>query len=412
MPRQKQPPRLWYRKARYNADGSLKSNGQWLILHAGKQYPTGCSEAEEGAANEKLGQFIIDSARAPRKRQDIEDIDVATVLSVYDEDVRERQANQRVFDAMIARLNDWWGDKKLSAVNGVNCRAYAKFREEQPRGGRGGARRDLETLNAAITHHHKEGLHRQVVRVWLPERGQSRHRWLTRPEVAKLVWYCYRYREVQTWNKGKRGGKTVVTKKRPLLHIARFILLGAYTGTRAMAIAMASPEKKDGRAWIDLDAGLYYRLPVGRRATNKRQPPVALPSNLLSHLRRWSRPVKNKDGTTYTPSHFVEFNRRPIQSVTTGFRHAAIETGLMTKETPKGERVTPHALRHTAATWLMLNGAKMYDAAQALGMSEKILRETYGHHHPDFQSDVVRRFRPQKAVSLVNSLVVTDGRNS
>jgi hypothetical protein len=45
--------------------------------------------------------------------------------------------------------------------------------------------------------------------------------------------------------------------------------------------------------------------------------------------------------------------------------------------------VTPHTLRHTAATWLMQNGAPMWDAAGFLGMSEKTLREVYGHHHPE-----------------------------
>lgn len=32
----------------------------------------------------------------------------------------------------------------------------------------------------------------------------------------------------------------------------------------------------------------------------------------------------------------------------------------------------------------MQNGAPMWEAADFLGMSEKTLRETYGHHHPDF----------------------------
>jgi hypothetical protein len=39
--------------------------------------------------------------------------------------------------------------------------------------------------------------------------------------------------------------------------------------------------------------------------------------------------------------------------------------------------VTPHTLRHTAATWLMQRAAPMWQAAGFLGMSEKTLRDTY-----------------------------------
>ncbi len=37
-------------------------------------------------------------------------------------------------------------------------------------------------------------------------------------------------------------GKVIVTDKRPLRHLARFILLGLYTGTRAAAIAVSLTE--------------------------------------------------------------------------------------------------------------------------------------------------------------------------
>ena len=39
---------------------------------------------------------------------------------------------------------------------------------------------------------------------------------------------------------------------------------------------------------VDLDSSIFYRLAQGKRATNKRQPPVPLPGRLLAHLRRWA----------------------------------------------------------------------------------------------------------------------------
>jgi hypothetical protein len=67
-----------------------------------------------------------------------------------------------------------------------------------------------------------------------------------------------------------------------MAHLARFILLGLYTGTRAAAIAAASPERGADRSFVALEDGIYYRLQEGRRATNKRQTPVPIPPRLLA----------------------------------------------------------------------------------------------------------------------------------
>ena len=174
----------------------------------------------------------------------------------------------------------------LSDVTGVNCRAYTKFR-----GSNGGSRRDLEDLRAAINHHAKEGFHRGIVQVVLPEKGLARDRWLTRSEAARFLWACWRYRETQTVHIGPLKGQKIETDKRPLRHVARFILIGLYTGTRAGAIATASPYRTEGKSFVDLDTGIFNRLAIGKRASTKRQTPVPLPSRLLAHLRRWSRLV-------------------------------------------------------------------------------------------------------------------------
>jgi hypothetical protein len=69
-------------------------------------------------------------------------------------------------------------------------------------------------LRAAINHHAKEGLHRGIVRVALPPKGQPRMRWLTRSEAAKLLWVCWRAREVQTVHGGPCKGKKIERDKR------------------------------------------------------------------------------------------------------------------------------------------------------------------------------------------------------
>jgi integrase len=115
------------------------------------------------------------------------------------------------------------------------------------------------------------------VRAVLPPKGEARQRWLTRQEFAKLLWACWRAREAQ-------DGRP--TRKRPLAHLARFLLLTLYTGSRPGAALMAAWNRAPGVAWIDARNGVFHRLPQGATATTKRQPTVRLSDRLLAHLRR------------------------------------------------------------------------------------------------------------------------------
>jgi integrase len=284
---------------------------------------------------------------------------VTDVLAIYDADFGERTTDPKNFVSRMLRLNEFFGKKVLAEIDGELCRAYvaeraAERKPNQRPGGPGGARRDLEVLRAAINHHAREGYHRGMVNVWLPPKGSARERWLTRAEAARLIWACWR-------NPSQR-------------HLARFILIGLYTGTRAGAIATASPTRAEGRSWVDLDRGIFYRLAEGRRATRKAQPPVPLPRRLLAHLRRWQR-------LGIAREHFVEWRGRAVVSVKTGFASAVEAAGI--------EHASPHTLRHTAATWLMQAGTPIWEAAGFLGMSEETLRRVYGHHHPDYMRAAV-----------------------
>jgi hypothetical protein len=64
--------------------------------------------------------------------------------------------------------------------------------------------------------------------------------------------------------------KGVKTERRSGRHVAKFILVGLYTGTRAGAICGAALQPTVGRGWIDVDRALFYRRPPRQRETNKR----------------------------------------------------------------------------------------------------------------------------------------------
>jgi hypothetical protein len=228
MPRQSKGARLWLRPAR-RKDGRFIKNAVWIIIDGNKHIATGCLKHQAREAEQRLAAYIAEKYQPSRFTKDIDQIDVADVLSIYLDDCAPRITDQPKLERTIARLNDYWGGKMLSEVTSARCRAYVSSRRKT-----GGARADLETLRAAINHHAKENLHYGIVRVTLPPKGPARDRWLTRNEAAKLIWACWQYREQQTVHRGKRKGTAIATDKRPLRHLARFILIGLYTGASSI----------------------------------------------------------------------------------------------------------------------------------------------------------------------------------
>lgn len=346
MPRQAKGPYLWYRKERRDQSDKLISSGHWVIIDNRKHITTNCAEREIEDAQEQLRRYSENKYEPPRKRRDIEDITIAEVLHIYLED-------KNAHIGRIERLNEFWGDKALSDVNGPTCEAYARHRDNK-----GGARRDLEDLRAAINYHAKRGFHRELVMVSLPAKNPPKDRWLTKSEIARLIWVCLTYRE-------KQNGKP--TKKRPLRHLARFILIAYYTGTRHSAVLSASFSRGPGRSFMDMDRGLFYRLAEGKKATNKRQPPVPIPRGLMPHLKRWAKTDSD---------YIITFKGKSLASVKTSFATCAKLAGI--------DGITPHTLRHTTATHLMQRGVDKWEVAGFLGMSEEMLERVYGHHHPDY----------------------------
>ena len=206
MPRRSKGARLQLKAARRDKSGKITHQATWIIRDNGRDVGTGCAANEIATAERKLEDYIASKYTPKRRVRHIDDIPIADVLSIYldaqlekfrdrfkvDSESEDTIPAIRKFKKRIERLNVWWGAKMLGEVNGEACRAYRKKRRN-----RGGARRDLEDLRAAIGHHAAEGYHREIVKVPLPEKGEPRDKWLTRSDAAKLIWACWRYREMQ-----------------------------------------------------------------------------------------------------------------------------------------------------------------------------------------------------------------------
>ena len=367
MPRKLQPPRLWKRPECRHPDGRIE-RAAWIILDRGRHVRTGVELDDVQGAEKALADYInrrhTESINSTFRTAD--KIPVADVLNLSLQDIVPKHARPEATVLRLKRLVQFFGNKYLSEVNGHLCRAYARSRQSQS-----SARHDLEDLRAAINHHLEEGLHNSIIKVVMPPKEKRRERWLTRTEVAKLIRAAWRFKEPYN-------------RKRSKQHIARFILIGVYTGTRAGVICQSALQREPGRPYFDLDRGLYYRRPENAAETRKRRPTIPVPPRLLAHLRRWKRLGSN---------YAVEWQGRPIKRLDESFGFLVDEVGL------EGQ-VIPHTLRHTCATWLMQGGTEHWKAAGFLGMTLATLEATYGHHHPDHLSDVHEAFKRNVSATI------------
>ncbi len=365
MPRPSKGARLWLRPA--NPDGSARA--RWIIKDAGRQISTGCGADARAEAERKLADYIASKYAPERRERDLAQIPLADVIDIYLADVAPDLARPSQAAAAAERLLEHFGQATLDKITGAGCRAYAAARAgkgQSNKGRGGGARRDLQMLAAAINHHAREGLHRGEVRVALPPRGKARQRWLTRSEAARLLLVCWRAREAQEGQD---------TRKRPLRHLCRFLLLGLYTGSRPGAILNASWFEGPGLSYVDVDRKIFHRHAGGERETGKRQPSVKLSPRLAAHLARWKR----IDAARETQPVFVlTYGGSKIQSVKTALaracRLAKLDAG-----------VTAYTLRHSCASWLVAKGLPTRLVADFLGTGEAMIIAHYGHLAPDYQ---------------------------
>lgn len=331
MPRPAKPPRLFRHKQR-----------GWVILDRGRMHGTGAGD-DLGAAEKALGDYIAQKWAEPARAHTPDRLTVGRALAYYADGHAPTVADPARIGYAIDALARFWAGLPVSAVTAATCRRYGLERGVSA----GTVRRELGALAAALNWNVRQGYLTQAPAVTLPDRPAPKDRWFTRDEVAKLL----------------RGCRTPNRR-----HLARFILIGIYTGSRKDTILRArwTPSLTD--PWFDLDRGVFHRAGAQERRTKKRRGSAPIPRQLAAHLRRWKRLY----------AHPVEYRGGQVGSVKRVWRETLLDAGI--------EYATPHALRHTAATWMMQRGVPAWEAAGYLSMSEDVLRRVYGHHSPDYMS--------------------------
>ncbi len=211
--------------------------------------------------------------------------------------------------------------------------------------------RQLRTLSAAM--HYAEGNKwiGPVPRFAMPVSAPPpRDLWLTREQVGLLI------------------------EKAKSPHIRLFILFAVSTAARSGAILELTWQQ------IDFEKRL---IDFGRGWGKKRRSVVPMNEDVYTAL-CIAKELAQTD-------HVIEFNCKPLNSIKGAFRKLCKEANI---------EASPHVLRHTAATWLVMDGVPLREVARLLGNSEKMVEEVYGKHSPDYLRRAVNALSLKKPPAL------------
>jgi integrase len=330
MPRRNQGAKLHWREDR----GAFYI--VWTVNGRSRKCATGTADREQAEV------FFAEWFQRRGRRTGPRDPSQVLVTDILGEYLNARQKEvadpTRIAYAVLA-LTDFFEGNTGADVTIESCNRYTMKRGRSA----GTVRRELGVLRAAINWAHKHGRLTRPIAVELPDRPEPRDRWLTRQEAARLL----------------RASRT----KQARLYMPLFVLIGLYTGRRKEAIlSLRWPQ-------VDLNAGRIDFDIAGRKRTNKKRGTVRIPSRLLPHLRRAR--LRGSD-----LGYVLHDHGACIGDIKKGFAAACKRAGL--------EGVSPHTLRHSAATWLMQAGVPLWQASGFLAMSVETLQHVYGHHHPDY----------------------------
>jgi integrase len=143
-------------------------------------------------------------------------------------------------------------------------------------------------------------------------------------------------------------------------HLARFIWIAISTGGRPEAILELT------RSQIDLERRLLRFNAQGRAQTKKRRPTVPIIDALVPVL------------AATRGFHLIEINGRPVRSIKTALRNAALRANI----DPKG--LSPKTFRHTLAVELRRRGVPEWECQGILGhRGASRVTETYARYRPD-----------------------------
>lgn len=338
MPKRNAGPKLHWREDR----------NVWEILwyEGGQTRRKSTGTADRAEADRKLSRHIIESLShaTPLGPKRPDERLICDMLADYAEERGEVVSSKATLGYSLKALLPYWGTRYARDIREGTCRAYVQYRVKEGVSDQT-AGRELSVLKASIRHDYDAGRLTEVVACWRPPVPEGKDRWLTRTEAAALI-------------------RAARKDSRSRWHLPLFILLALYTAGRKEAIlSLRWPQ-------VDIDRRLIDLNPEGRAQTSKGRPTLPIPGHLLTFLR-----YARKRGSDLGP--VLHYRGRPIKDIKRGFESACAVAGL--------DDVTPHTLRHTAASWMTQSGVPFPVIARFLGHADsRITEQKYCHHAPDY----------------------------
>jgi integrase len=369
---------------------------RWVILDTDAngqriERSTGAFEHDRAAAEKAFAEYLaakhVPDFGAGRPDQAL----IADVLAYYGAAKIDKVSRNDTLALALVKLGEFFGGLTVHDITEERCQAYVEWRINlgDARGSnkwskRVGnlprqlkpttARNDLIILQAAIRYCFKTRKLTQTVPVPkppAPSPEEQHPRMLDRSEAARLL------AAALGWDKDGRRHSRRINR-----HVARFILIGLYSGTRHDRILRLQWVENLQGGWVDLDKGMLNRRAANEPLTKKRAPNVPLPDRLAVHMRRWR---------VLSDRHVIEHQRSNIQSIEVGFESAARLAGLWSGEPT--ENVTPHTLRHTCVSWMLEAGKSPFQVGKYVGMTAAMVERVYGHTTEDLQRETANAIR-------------------
>lgn len=319
----------------------------WSEGHRSRRAPTGTQD--HGEALEILRLFELE--RNKPKEAKPEEIAIKQVLGWYWAEIASKKPSGEQAKIAIARFNAFFGEARVSIIDGHSHRLYLEQREADGVG--------WQTINRE----------RMILRAAL------RHAW----KNHGLLSVPY----VPTIKKDDDNAAPVEPRGRPLSikelaqlysaakadHLRRFILV--LMGTLCRPDAALDLRARDQ---LDFQHRLIILNPPGRKQTKKQRPTVPMPNFLENELKG----IKRK--------YVIEYHGQPVLRVKTAWRRLRAEAGLDAK-------VNPYSIRHTLSRELRSRGVPGDQIGIMLGHRPENASRTdlvYAPYAPDYCREAAR----------------------